>query len=190
MQTRQLCYTCGADLDLDGFSALHGHCRPFVRLKMDCASHVELQYYSSGIVPQAVSSTTCGFCGEEGTLRDEGRGESAHLLPVCDLCQEQHGKTRSSRARQAPRFDRSGKRAKRAALAQRREEEMRSARERSAAQIAARDEAEDAASGARVSACTDTSIPADPPIHTTRNMRTSRASTNSTSSNANAAQDV
>ncbi|KAL3926571.1 MAG: hypothetical protein SGPRY_003237, partial [Prymnesium sp.] len=60
-------YLCGADLELSGFPALTGYCRPYVRLKLDCSKHIELQLYS--------------YCGDEGSSQ-EPADEATPLLPL------------------------------------------------------------------------------------------------------------
>lgn len=124
-------YTCGADLDLRGFEALDGLRRPYVRLKLDCSQHVELQLYSSAVLPKAVTRKICGYCGEEGSERDP-ENEAAILLPVCDPCVEQHKKARAS-GRQVARFDRSGHREHHAQAALRREGQVNEAAARARA---------------------------------------------------------
>lgn len=121
-------YTCGADLDIEGFGALSGVCRPYVRLKLDCSQHMELQLYSSKILPRAEAERICGYCGEEGSRR-EAEDETSEVLPVCQPCYEQHRKARPS-GRHAPRFDRSGQRVQRAALARSREAQVQAAQDR------------------------------------------------------------
>jgi len=115
-------YSCGADLDLEGFSALSGLCRPYVRLKLDCGQHMELQLYSSGILSRDEMGKICGYCGEFAGVRHtaENEGETAPVLPTCQPCYEQHAKARRCSGRQVQRFDRSGNRAKEAAASQRR----------------------------------------------------------------------
>lgn len=119
IEANQATYSCGADLDLTGFAALSDARRPYVRLKLDCSQHLELQLYSSNVLPIQVANQMCGYCGEDGAIRDEDGGEAAMPLPVCEPCMEQHKKARSS-GRKAPRFDRSGQRQGRAMAAQRR----------------------------------------------------------------------
>lgn len=120
IEANQISYSCGGDLDLQGFSALSGTCRPYVRMKIDCSTHVEIQLYSSGVLPASTTDKICGFCGEdEGHPRDED-GEAESVLPVCQPCYDQHGKARNSR-RQAARFDRGGNRRRNAENARRRE---------------------------------------------------------------------
>lgn len=119
-------YTCGSDLDLSGFEgSLSGLCRPFVRVKLDCSQHVELQLYSSCFLPKTVTSKICGYCGEEGSYR-EMESEASLLLPVCDPCLAQHKKSRPS-GRKVPRFDRSGMREHATQAAMRREGQVQSA---------------------------------------------------------------
>lgn len=120
-------YTCGADLDLQGFEALQGLFRPYVRLKLDCSQHIELQLYSSAILPRAVSAKICGYCGEEGAYQ-EGNDEAVPLLPVCQPCFDQHKKARPT-GRQVGRFDRSGMRQRHGEASRAREENVQSARD-------------------------------------------------------------
>lgn len=132
IEANQGSYTCGADLDLRGYEALEGNCRPYVRLKLDCSQHVELQLYSSNIMPYSQTEHMCAYCGEDGTRRQPDN-EASDLLPVCDPCYEQHRKARYS-GRQVERFDRSGQRSARQQASQRREAQVDSAlREQDAA---------------------------------------------------------
>lgn len=101
-------YTCGSDLDLRGFESLSGVCRPYVRMKLDCSQHVELQVYSSSVLPKAMKDKICAYCGEEGSYR-QAENEASPTLPVCDPCFLQHKKARPS-GRQLTRFDRSNMR--------------------------------------------------------------------------------
>lgn len=132
IEVNETSYSCGADLDLDGFPALVGIYRPYVRLKLDCSSHVEIQLYSSKILPPWVTDKICGFCGEEGQYA-ECEGEATPLLPVCQPCLEQHGKSRAS-GRARSRFDRSGQRSRNAAASQRRQSQVEATRARAQAQ--------------------------------------------------------
>lgn len=119
-------YSCGADLDLTDFEALSGLCRPYVRLKLDCSQHMELQLYSSKYLPRAETQKICGYCGEEGELRDPD-DEASPVLPVCDPCLAQHKQSRRS-GRQVARFDRAGSRESHTNAARVREAQVRDAR--------------------------------------------------------------
>jgi hypothetical protein len=101
-------FLCGDDVDLVEFADLQGNNRPFVRVTLTCASPMELQLYSSGILGGA-SKTTCGYCGEEGELLPM-QGETTLLLPVCDACKAQYMAPRSS-GRQNTKFDLGSRRA-------------------------------------------------------------------------------
>lgn len=96
LEANRATYTCGSDLDLRGFDgALTELCRPYVRMKLDCSHHVELQLYSSQVLPAAQAKTICGYCGDEGHLR-QNEDEAGEVLPVCQPCYEQHRKARPS----------------------------------------------------------------------------------------------
>ena len=96
-------YSCGADLDLTGYDMLTGNSRPYVRLKLDCSSHMELQLYTSSVLSSAEADAICGFCGEDGR-RVQPDTEAAPLLPICSRCEMQHKEGRGMRG--ATRFDR------------------------------------------------------------------------------------
>lgn len=99
-------YICGADLDLQGFAPLSDACRPYVPMKMDCSTNVELQLFSSGILPTRTTDHIFDYCcGAEGSRR-EVDSEAVQMLPVCDPCLKQHKKARAS-GRNTPAFDRS-----------------------------------------------------------------------------------
>ena len=83
-------YSCGADIDLQGYDALSANARPYVRLKLDWSTHMEVQLYSSGVFECAVTDTNCGYCGEDGR-RAEPDTETASLLPICEACSTQYG---------------------------------------------------------------------------------------------------
>lgn len=128
LEVNKSSYSCGADLSLEGFPSLSGHCRPYVRLKLDCSMHVEVQLYSSNVLPTCVSDSICGYCGENGHRR-EALNEASELLPVCDACHTRHGRARPS-GRIAARFDRGGMRQERAQAAQRRHDQIQATQNR------------------------------------------------------------
>ena len=79
-------YTCGADIDLAG-SNLPPKARPFVRLKLNCASPPEIQLFSSDVLSSALRKTTCGWCGlPDGELQPNNEGGASIPLPVCAPC--------------------------------------------------------------------------------------------------------
>ena len=89
-------YTCGADIDLAG-SNLPPKARPFVRLKLNCASPPEIQLFSSDVLSSALRKTTCGWCGlPDGELQPNNEGGASIPLPVCAPCLTQMKKARSS----------------------------------------------------------------------------------------------
>ena len=86
-------FICGADIDINDWP-LVGDNRPFVRLKLNCSSPVEVQIYNSGILGEAANKI-CGYCGEDGERRPIV-GETSIMLPCCDLCFTEKGVARSS----------------------------------------------------------------------------------------------
>ena len=158
LDANKLVYSCGSDIDLTGYD-FSANARPYVRMKLDCSMHMELQLYSSGILATAEADAMCGYCGEEGR-RVQADTEAAPVLPICPACETQW------KARVVPgatRFDRGGQRAAQQQAAQQRTAQIAQARDAAATTTAATAAAATAATTpAATSGATAATAPAIP----------------------------
>jgi hypothetical protein len=114
-------YVCGDDLGeteadstLIDCPELEGTARPFVRIKLSCATPCETQLWTSPNRPlcDAELKSMCSICGESGSAMRELEGDcltDGAYLPTCNRCFAHLGDLRKS-GRQRARFDRSGQR--------------------------------------------------------------------------------
>ena len=118
-------YVCGNDLDL-GDRNFTEKLRPFVRMKISCATPPELQLFSSNVLVVSIKNMTCGWCGQRNANPPADEGEASMFLPVCSACFIQQKKMRS--ARTAPKFDRNARREANVAASMQRRDDLQNAR--------------------------------------------------------------